>query len=144
MGEIKRAVGRPSKYNPAMQAQAEAYIHGWKEYGDVVPSLAGLACWCGISRDTCKEWVKNFPEFSATAKVVLIMQERMLINGGLSKVNDASITKLLLASNHGYSDKVQNDLVSSDGTMSPKPLIDPTKLSTKALEEILNAAKPDA
>ena len=112
-------VGRPSKYNDEMQATAERYIIEYQAYGDVVPSMAGLACFCGISRETANEWAKQHPRFSDTAKAVLVMQERMLINGGLSKANDASITKLLLASNHGYSDKLQQDHTSSDGSLSP-------------------------
>lgn len=112
-------IGRPSKYNADMQKTANRYIDEYQAYGDVVPSMAGLACFCGISRETANEWVKQYPDFSDTAKAVLVMQERMLINGGLSKANDASITKLLLASNHGYSDKVQQDVTSSDNSMSP-------------------------
>ena len=117
---MSNPVGRPSKYNDAMQATADRYISEYQDFGDVVPSMAGLACFCGISRDTAHEWVKQYPRFSDTIKAVLVMQERMLINGGLSKANDASITKLLLASNHGYTDKIQNDVTSSDGSMSPK------------------------
>lgn len=98
-------VGRPSKYNSEMQATADRYLSEFKEYGDVVPMLAGLACFCGISRDTASEWVKQYPKFSDTVKAVSVMQERMLINGGLSKANDSGITKLLLAANHGISEK---------------------------------------
>jgi hypothetical protein len=107
-------VGRPSKYNDEMQATAERYIIEYQAYGDVVPSLAGLSCFCGISRDTASEWVKQHPKFSDTVKAVMVMQERMLINGGLSKANDSSITKLLLASNHGYSDKQQIEQTNND------------------------------
>jgi len=124
-------VGRPSKYNDEMQATADRYISEYQAYGDVVPSMAGLACYCGISRDTAHEWAKQHPRFSDTVKAVLVMQERMLINGGLSKANDSSITKLLLASNHGYTDKVHQDVTSSDGTMTPK---DQSAAILKAIE----------
>ena len=112
--------GRPTKYNDEMQATAERYITEYQEFGDVVPTLAGLACFCDIDRDTVHTWIKKHPDFSDTAKRISALQERMLVNGGLSKANDSSITKLLLASNHGYSDKVQQDVISTDGSMSQK------------------------
>lgn len=120
-------VGRPSKYNADLQAMADSYIDNFKEYGDVVPSMAGLACYIGVSRETVNEWTKIHSEFSDTAKAVMVMQERMLVNGGLSRANDASITKLLLASNHGYSDKQAIDHQSSDGSMSAKPAVQITE-----------------
>lgn len=108
-------VGRPSKYNDDLQAMADSYITEFKEFGDVVPQLAGLACFIGITRETLYQWMKQHPKFSDTAKAVTIMQERMLVNGGLSKVNDAGVTKMLLASNHGYSDKTQTELTGANG-----------------------------
>lgn len=119
MTQEKRKVGRPSKYNEDLQAQADEYIYRFAEFGDVVPTLAGLACFLGISRETCNEWPKIYPQFSDTTKAVSVMQERALINGGLSKANDSGITKLLLASNHGYSDRIEQAHTSPDGSFAP-------------------------
>ena len=106
---MSNPVGRPGKYNHEMQKTADRYLYEFKEYGDVVPMLAGLACFCGISRDTASEWAKQYPQFSDTVKAISVMQERMLINGGLSKANDSGITKLLLAANHGISEKKEDN-----------------------------------
>lgn len=46
------------------------------------------------------------------------MQEKISLTGGLSGEMNSTIVKLLLA-NHGYSDRVQQDSISSDGSMSP-------------------------
>lgn len=46
------------------------------------------------------------------------MQQRVLINKGLSRKADASLSKLLLMK-HGYSEKQEVDVSSSDGSMSP-------------------------
>jgi hypothetical protein len=124
MSETKRSVGRPSKYNPELQLLADKYLDVYnlpaKEggAGDVIPSGAGLCCWLGISRSTRDEWIKDYPEFSGTCEAIAVMQEKSCVNGGMAGLFNASITKLLLA-NHGYSDKVQSDMVSSDGTMTP-------------------------
>jgi|SRR5690606_16367134 len=131
-------VGRPTKYNAEMQAQADAYVLRWAEV-DAVPSRVGLCCWLGISKPTSFEWEREYPEFSATLKNIDTLQERTAVNKGILGEFNSTIVKLVLA-NHGYSDKVQQDNVSSDGSMTPKPALDVSKLSAAALEELVNAA----
>jgi len=113
------AGGRPTKYNDEMVTLAEDYIVNFGEYGDAVPTIAGLACELGISRDTVYAWMAE-PEkqaFSDIAKQLMTHQERKLTNGSLSNQLNPMIAKLML-SKHGYSDKIDN--TSSDGSMSPK------------------------
>jgi hypothetical protein len=89
--------------------------------GDVVPSIAGLACVLGITRETCRAW-GNDPEkaeFSAILLELAQRQERELLNNGLAGNFNAPITKMMLTK-HGYSDKVETDHTSSDGTMTPQ------------------------
>ena len=114
---MSRAVGRPTKYNAEMQAQADAYVLRWAEV-DAVPSRVGLCCWLGINKKTSFDWEREYPEFSATLANVDTLQERTAVNKGISGEFNSTIVKLVLA-NHGYSDKVQQDNVSSDGSMSP-------------------------
>jgi len=112
--------GRPTVYNDELQAKADAYADGgFVERGDVVPSKAGLALELGICRQTVAIWEK-FPEFANTLSKIAFLQERIALNGGLRGELNPTIVKLLLA-NHGYSDKVQQDNVSSDGSMTPQP-----------------------
>lgn len=121
----KRSKGRPTKYNEEMQQQADSYVYDWDQF-DVVPSRVGLCCFLGIAKHTSYEWAERYPDFSATLKKVETLQEMVALNKGISGEFNSTITKLVLA-NHGYHDKVQQDNVSSDGTMTPKGIttIDP-------------------
>ena len=115
-------VGRPTKYNPALQAEADRYVFEWADFGDVVPSRVGLCCFIGIDKATSYDWQQKHPEFSATLRKIDTLQERTAVNGGMSGVFNSTITKLVLA-NHGYHDKQQLDNTSSDGSMSPNRII---------------------
>lgn len=111
-------MARPTDYNEELQARADAYAEGgFIEAGDVVPSRAGLALELELSRNTLTNWEKH-PAFLSTLDKISYLQERISLNGGLRGDLNSTIVKLLLA-NHGYSDKVQQDNVSSDRSMSP-------------------------
>lgn len=111
--------GRPSIYTPELLERARDYVLNYADYGDMIPSIAGLACELKISRDTCHAWAKDDdkPEFSDIIRDIAQAQERKLVNGGLSGDLNPQITKLVLAK-HGYSDKQEIDHTSSDGSMS--------------------------
>ena len=49
---MKKPVGRPTKYNPEMQAQAEEYLKTYAELGDVVPTFVGLAIHLDVATNT--------------------------------------------------------------------------------------------
>lgn len=103
--------GRPVEYNEEKLALARIYLEGgWKEQGDVVPQIAGLALAMGVHRDTCYEWASHADkeDFSDIFTRVQGLQERGLINKGLSGDFNPAITKMLL-SKHGYSDKLDTD-----------------------------------
>ena len=113
--------GRPSVYGPDILKKARGYLTSFKDVGDVVPSIAGLACVIGVTRETCRAW-GNDPEkaeFSAILSELAQRQERELLNNGLAGNFNAPITKMMLTK-HGYSDKVETDHTSSDGTMTPQ------------------------
>lgn len=114
---VAKAFGRPTKYGPKLQAQADEYILRWSET-DAVPSRVGLCCWLGISKPTSFEWEKIYPDFSTTLQAVEALQEHTAMNKGITGEFNSTIVKLVLA-NHGYSDKVQQDVVSSDGSIGP-------------------------
>lgn len=114
--------GRPTDYNKDIQAKADAYAEGgFVDCGDVVPSRAGLALELGISRTTLANWEKH-PEFLVTLDRIAYLQERISLNGGLRGELNSTIVKLLLA-NHGYSDKVQQDNISTDGSVAPTRIV---------------------
>lgn len=115
------AGGRPTKYNEQILIDAEFYLENYEELGDVVPTVAGLACELKIARETVYDWASKpeYSQFSDTVKQIAVIQERKLVSGGLSNTMNAMITKLLL-NNHGYSEKTVVDNTSTDGSMTPK------------------------
>ena len=133
--EPKRGVGRPTKYNPELQAEADTYVYRLEELGHVVPSRAGLCCFLGISRETSYQWEKEHRQFSDTLQSVDVLQEHLALNGGLAGGLNSTIVKLVLA-NHGYSDKQAIDHTTAGESLRS---IDPAKLSTTALEELIRA-----
>ena len=119
----KNPVGRP---NTTAQEQTERnetakkYVFGgWQDVGDVVPSIAGLACFMGVTRETIYAWRDKDSAFSDILNSVMALQERGLINGGLAGGFNGPVTKMMLTK-HGYSDKIEQDNKSSDGSMTPK------------------------
>ena len=116
--------GRPRTYKPDMVEKARRYIASHEDFDDPVPTVAGLACVLGVVRDTCYQWAKDEdkPEFSDILSELAQKQERCLVRGGLMSDFNAPIAKMMLTK-HGYSDRVESDHTSSDGSMTPsKPM----------------------
>lgn len=116
----KNKVGRPSELAGCLGKAKEYLLGGYETFGDVVPSVAGLACYLGKHKSTMYDYADQNKEFSDTLEAIKTLQESKLLNGGLSGSFNATITKLML-SNHGYSEKQEIDNKSSDGSMTPKP-----------------------
>ncbi len=119
MAKGKVKLGRPTKYDGDMQSKADWYVRSYKELNEVVPTAAGLCVHLDVNRSTLYEWAAKHPLFSNTLDRINQIQELNLVNGSLANTMNANIAKLMLA-NHGYSDKIQQDNISSDGTMTPK------------------------
>ena len=117
-------MARPTDYTPELVAKAWEYANGgWAEAGDLVPSVAGLACEIGVRRETCHAWAKDeAKEFSNILSRIAETQERQLLRGGLSSTFNAPITKMML-SKHGYSDRIEQDVTSSDGSLAPTRIV---------------------
>jgi len=111
-------MARPTKYSEELLDIAKDYLKNFKKHGDFVPSVEGLADTLDIHRDTVYDWKDKYDEFSDIYKKVLTKQARGLINGGLSNEFNASTTKMMLTK-HGYSDRIETDISSSDGSMKP-------------------------
>lgn len=113
--------GQPTKYTEDIPEKVQAYIDSYKEQGDLIPSIAGLAVYLDVSRETVHAWARGdkHPDYSDMLRKLLAMQERVLLTGGLSNDYNSTITKLVL-SKHGYSDKVDHS--SEDGSMKPEKI----------------------
>jgi hypothetical protein len=116
---MSNPVGRPSLLTPELKERAKQYLYDFSGQGDVIPSAAGLACWLGISKASVYNFGEQDPEFLDTLNAIQAKQETLTLNNGITGVFNSTIAKLVLA-NHGYSDKVQQDHTSSDGSMTPK------------------------
>jgi len=116
--------GRPTYYTPELVAKAWEYANGgWIVAGDPVPSVAGLACEIGVRRETCHAWAKDeTKEFSNILGVIAENQERQLVKNGLLGEFSSPITKMMMTK-HGYSDKLEQDHTSSDGSLRPTTII---------------------
>lgn len=132
--------GRPTSLSDELIEKAEHYISGgWEECGDKIPSIAGLACEIGVHRETIRLWAKDEENpFFGIHRRLMQAQERTLVNNGLAGTYNPAITKLILTK-HDYSDRIEQDHSSKDGTMTPKGL-DVSGLSTEALQEIMAAS----
>ena len=126
----KSNAGRPSDYTPDIVKKAWAYANGGGEkVGDLVPSVAGLACQIGVRRETCHAWAKDeTKEFSNILSTIAEKQERQLLNGGLGGVFNPSITKMMMTK-HGYSDATKNEVSGPNGGAIPveikRTIVDP-------------------
>jgi hypothetical protein len=122
--------GRNSLYTPELVEKAREYLTGYSSVGDLVPSIAGLACVLGITRETCYAWARDETkaEFSDILDQLMQRQERGLLNGGLGGEFNSSISKMMLTK-HGYSDATKSEISGPDGGAIPveikRTIIDP-------------------
>lgn len=123
---IKNAVavgaGRPSKLNAGLIDQAWDYVNGAWQSVNRVPSVAGLSRYLKVSRSIIYEWASKNNEFSDILETIMSEQEMQLIDGTLGGSFNAPFAKLMMTK-HGYSDKIETDVRSSDGSMTPKPAV---------------------
>jgi len=136
--------GRSSCHEGYLEEAREYIQGGYEANGEVIPTMSGLAVHLGVARDTVINWAKqesnkHREEWQYISEWLKAVQEVKLINKSLLREFDSTISRLILSTNHGYNEKSRVDHVSSDGSMTPKATIDVTKLSTKALEELVNA-----
>ena len=120
---MTHAGGRPSEYNEATLTKAQEYVQRARTSALSVddgglPSIAELALYLDVNRDTLYEWSKVHSEFSDILRTLLTAQEMKLIDNGLSGKWNSNITKLMLTK-HGYSDKTETDLTSKGDKLSP-------------------------
>lgn len=114
----RKGEGRPTDYSTEILDKTKDYLANYEDYGDAIPSIAGLAVELKVSRDTIYEWRKHEDkkEFSDILQDILSSQERILISKGLKGEFNSNITKLALGK-HGYTEK--QDVTSDGKAMQP-------------------------
>lgn len=129
--------GRPSKYNETIIPKTLDYLENYESYGDVMPSIAGLATRIKVARETIHAWRKDEEksEFSHILDDLLATQEQVLFNKGLLGTFNPTIVKLALGK-HGYTEKVETE---HKGNLSVTDMTE-DQLNAK-LEALLDASK---
>lgn len=115
-------VGRPTKLTDELMDKAKVYVQ--KDYliDELIPTMQGLSLYLGVSKRVLHDWRNENDEFMHIVDDLMDLQAKNLFRGGLTGDFNASITKLLLTK-HGFSDRVEQDLRSSDGTMQPTQIV---------------------
>lgn len=115
--------GRPKKLDDDLIGAAAAYADGgYMEHNEVIPSIEGLASFLRVSRASIYNWKEQSPEFLDILEDILAKQAKALMNSGLMGDFNSTITKLILTK-HGYSDKIEQDVTSSDQALRPTYIV---------------------
>ena len=93
--------GRPPKWNRRMLGIVRKYAENSNEFGDKVPTVAGLAIQLGVSKFTLFHWAEHKTELKQLLERLNTAQENILIQLAGTKQYSDAIAKLLLA-RHGY------------------------------------------
>lgn len=101
--------GRPTKYSEEIIKKTTDYIENYRNFGEVIPSIEGLALVLKVNRDTIYEWKNKFKEFSDMVEALQLKQTKILLNLGLLNKINPSIAKLLLAK-QGYTEKQEMEI----------------------------------
>lgn len=133
----KMPAGRPTVYNKDILKTARGYLTSFKDMGDPVPTIAGLACVINVTRETCYDWARdpNKAEFSDILKELAQRQERELVAHGLVGNFNAPITKMMLTK-HGYSDATKQEISGPDGGAIAITSLDLKNLTDAELESM--------
>jgi hypothetical protein len=103
---------------------------------DEFPTVSGLALVLNMTRQGIIEYAAK-DEFSDTVKRAKLRIESHLEQRLYYPQPTGAIFNL--KNNYGWKDKTETDLISSDGSMTPKAGLDTSKLSTETLQELMKA-----
>ena len=84
-----------------------------------LPTHEGFAKYLGVNTSSLYAWEKEHKTFSKALAKIKEEQKERLLNKGLSGEYHSTIAKLILASNHGMADKVDNDIKSDGKALAP-------------------------
>lgn len=119
--------GRPTKYegNKTLKEVGEYRMRCITD--ETIPTIAGLAVFLEVGRQSIYDWKKEHDEFSYILDKMLAEQESQLIKHGLNGTYNATIAKLIMATHHGYSDKQAVDHTSKGEKMGPLMIVNAPK-----------------
>lgn len=112
--------------------------------------MTSFAAEIDVARSTLNEWAEHHPEFSeaikrAKAKCAAWWEKKARDGAGGGEVNPTLVIfGLKNMAAEDWREKQEIDHRSPDGSMTPQPAIDASKLSSAALREIVAAQSKDA
>jgi hypothetical protein len=131
--------GRPTEYKSEYIQAVDAYlekchfdIEEWHktrgEKSDTyervarinLPKVEGFAEYLDVSKNTLYDWASQHKQFSDALDKIKVRQHNYLVDGGIQNLLNPTIVKLMLSSNHGYTEKSD---VTSAGKALPQPLL---------------------
>lgn len=134
--------GRPTKYYDGLIAKVDEYLatcvdterefHKTRgEKSDTyerikqvnLPKIEGFSSYIDVHVDTINQWEKDYPIFSEALDKIRKEQHNRLIDGAISGEYNPVIAKLMLSSNHGYSEKSRVDHTTKDEKISNETVI---------------------
>ena len=108
--------GRPTKYKSEYNSTVLEYLKTRKDNilpnGNItvkLPTIKDFAIYINVNESTLYEWKGKHKRFSKSLDKIKAEQEKRLLDNGLQGSYNSTIAKLILSSNHGYSDKAQVD-----------------------------------
>ncbi len=105
-GESGNPFGRPPIYKDDIHPNMVRDYLVWVDQDDKrVISVAGLACYIGINIDTVYDWANKHSLFSDATKLFKAITHQSRIQEGFNGNHNASLVKLDLQTNHGYTDR---------------------------------------
>lgn len=115
--------GRPTKLTDALIEKAAKYANSdYMTQSEVIPTIEGLAVYLDVSRSTIYNWKTENRDFLDILDGLMARQAKELFSNGLTGDFNPTITKLILTK-HGYSDRVEQDVTSSDGALAPTSIV---------------------
>jgi hypothetical protein len=123
----KRGPGQPTKYNGTLPERVDLFIEKCKSE-DKLPTHAGLAVFLGISKASVANYANQYKEFLDSLGILNAKQEEMLVNRGLKNEYNSTVCKLMLCSNHGYTERTDT---TSGGEPIKPTVVDFSSLATK-------------
>lgn len=130
----KNKGGRPTKYK-SDYCDLTSYLESCKASDDL-PSICGYAVYLGVAESTIQLWGKKHKGFSVSLGKLLSISKQTLINKGLKSKYNSTIAKLILSSDHGMRERL--DQTSGDKPIEEVKSIDEIKERVKALEDAGN------
>jgi len=118
---IKTFPGRPRCFDDSgvLWTECVQYIEECDRTA-VPPTMAGLAAHIGCSKRTLNEYMKGSYDtddanFSRALELARTIIEDRKLRAGLQKSLDSGLVKFDLINNHGYTEKVSNEVTGKDG-----------------------------